>query len=322
MITGKTPQAVAGGVASALCILAAVVGGPVALFLSWVAAVPLYMVGLSSGPAFALRGAAVGAVTVGILWLPVLPMFLLTVAIPVVVLSWAALTPLQPAGDGSFRRLSSGQLLTLMVGYAVTIITIAGFAFAGYDGGLTGLMLATMREPLQGVMLAMDLGMSQDEIEMIAQSMAVSLPAALGIYWVLWSIVNIGIANGMLRRFGQTLRPDFGAMTVAPPAWVSGAFVVLVAVAFASGSLIEGSVTALVSRNAVVLLVLVFFLVGVSVVHVVTIGKPARVLILTLFYVLVLMSGWLALVVAGLGIIEQWARMRERSMRSRPDEED
>ena len=319
---GKIPQAVAAGIASALCGFSFFIGGPLAVLLSLVAAVPLYMVGLSLGPAYALLGAAAGTVLVAVLWLPTLPVFLLMMAIPAVVLSWAALTPLDLNGSGTAQRPESGALLALIVGYAIAIITVAGFAFAGHEGGLTGLMLATMREPLQELMSAMDVGTSPEEVEMLAEYMAMSLPAAFAVYWVVWTIANIGIANALLRRLGTTLRTDFNVLTVTPPAWTSIAFVGLVAVSFVAETTLEGSVTAMVARNAVILMVLIFFLVGVSVVHVITIGRPARGLILTLFYGLVLVSVWLALVVAGLGIIEQWARLREKTLRNRPDEED
>jgi hypothetical protein len=322
MNAGRSLQAIIGGLGSGLCLLTFAVGGPLALFLSWIAAVPLFVVGLSMGPGYVLRGAIAGALAVGVFWMPALTLFVLVIGLPVVALTWAALTPMDLVGDGKPRLPDSGTLLVLMVGYATLIITVAAFAFSGYQGGLTGLLLTHMREPLQGVLVAMDLGFTDEEVERLAQSMAVSLPSALGLYWVLWTIVNMAVANSLLKRAGKSLRPDFGVLSLTPPPWASLVFMVLIAVSYATGITVPESVTAVVARNAVVLMMLVFFLVGLSVVHTITIARPGRMLILTLFYVLILASGWLALFVAGLGIIEQWVRLRERYASGRTDEED
>ena len=64
--------------------------------------------------------------------------------------------------------------------------------------------------------------------------------------------------------------------------------------------------------NLAIFLVIPFFFVGLAVVHAWCRGKSAGTFMLIAFYVVMVFFGWLVLVIAVLGLIEQWVGLRRR----------
>jgi len=125
--------------------------------------------------------------------------------------------------------------------------------------------------------------------------------------WVLMLLVNVALAQAILTRRGQALRPTPGLSELELPDWAAGAFALALVAAVASSSLLGdlGATVALVLGVA-------YFLAGLGVVHAATRGRPRRGLMLALFYGVLLLFGWAAFLVAGLGVIDQWAGLRRR----------
>jgi hypothetical protein len=70
---------------------------------------------------------------------------------------------------------------------------------------------------------------------------------------------------------------------------------------------------AFAARNSALALLVPYFLVGLAVVHVWARQWPSRLMILVGFYLLMVLFGGIGmLLVAGLGFMEQWLRLRRR----------
>jgi uncharacterized protein YybS (DUF2232 family) len=139
-------------------------------------------------------------------------------------------------------------------------------------------------------------------------------PAMILISWLLMTSINAVLAQGVLSRSGKALRPSpkYGLITL--PDFASWAFI-----ACAAATVLSDGDVAYIARNLTVVTALPFLALGLTVVH-----KAVRLTrfsgaLLAAFYLLLLLSVWVALPVIGLGLIEQWVGLRNR-MPSQPPE--
>lgn len=130
------------------------------------------------------------------------------------------------------------------------------------------------------------------------------LAAAL---WALMLLLNAVFAQGLLAKGGRNLRPTPRLRELRLPDWLSWALVVVALIA-----LIAPGEIGFVSRNLVFVLAVPFFFLGLAVVHTMAGLTPAAAALLSLIYLVIIFTGWFALVIAGLGILEQWVGLKDR----------
>ena len=65
-------------------------------------------------------------------------------------------------------------------------------------------------------------------------------------------------------------------------------------------------------RNLVMILAVPYFLVGLAVAHSLVARLPSPGMLLAVFYIVVIFSGWAMMAIAGVGLIEQWVGLRRR----------
>ena len=126
-------------------------------------------------------------------------------------------------------------------------------------------------------------------------------------------VLNMATAQALLARGGRNIRPSPRFRELTLPDMLSWALVVCALIALVS----SGELT-YVARNATIALTIPFFLLGLSVVHTLAGRTPLPGALLALTYLVVILSGWIALIIAGMGILEQWVGLRKRL--DKPDE--
>jgi hypothetical protein len=141
--------------------------------------------------------------------------------------------------------------------------------------------------------------------------------------YLLLSIVNATITQGILNRAGLSLRPSPSYVTMELPRWLSGALAAALAM-----TILPGAVGVL-GQNAVMVLSIPFLLLGLTVIH--TISRrspnPGKVLVAIYFalFLLVVLVNFslpiLALLIL-LGIVEQWTSLRQRFAAPGTNQED
>jgi hypothetical protein len=168
--------------------------------------------------------------------------------------------------------------------------------------------VATLEQAMVETATALSGGQPQAPVIEVFRRMAVLIPGMVLTSWLVMTILNGALAQGLLRRGGRNLRPSLGLASLDLPSWTSGAFALSLVAAFLSTSLLGE-----VGTTVALLLGFAYFLVGLGVAHALTRGRPLRGLMLTLIYGAVLLLGWPAVILAGLGVIEQWAGLRRRA---------
>jgi hypothetical protein len=137
-------------------------------------------------------------------------------------------------------------------------------------------------------------------------------PGTVGTSWVLMTVLNAVFAQKLLVRLGQNIRPSPAYAELVLPQWASWPLV-LSAGAALTGPLLGMEDLGYIGRNTAMVMALPYFFLGLAVIHTLARQVTATGPILFAVYLVVLISGWAALVVAGVGIVEQWIGLRDRS---------
>ena len=142
--------------------------------------------------------------------------------------------------------------------------------------------------------------------------LARALPAAIAVVWLVITLFNLWIAGLIVDASGRALRPwpDLNAFELP------NGLVVVFAVALAA-SFLPG-LAGLIATGLAGALLLAYVLQGLAVIHVYSRGTPMRGLLLATVYLGILLLGWVALLVAILGLAEPLFSIRERANRNAP----
>lgn len=304
--------AVGGGIVSALFHLSVLFGGMGALILGYLAPFPLFLVGLWLGAgAAAIAGAVGAAVTLAVSGsLLVSGSFVITGALPVAVVVRQALLA-RSRSDGSLEWYPPGLLVTVLTGIGVAGFLAALLLASGEPGGLEGLVRAVLGG-IAAQLAPPDVEVPGGDAFWIAPA----LPGLVAVSWLLMTVVNGTLAQGVLMRFGRNRRPGMRLVELVLPPWLAPAF----AAASALALLVEGTF-GFVALNVALILSVPFLFAGLAVVHAFARRRPARVPVLVGFYMFLVLFGWPVVVVIGLGVIEQWMGLRRR-WSSGPRQED
>ena len=141
-----------------------------------------------------------------------------------------------------------------------------------------------------------------------AEMLTPLFPGALAASWVIMTVVNGVMAQGLVARMEKNLRPRPKYSAIDLPHWLSWPLVISAAVALAGSGEWE-----YIGRNAAMVFATPYFLLGLAVVHSLARRVSYTGPLLVVFYLVIVVSLWATLVVAGIGVVEQWYGLRGRT---------
>ena len=295
--------AVAAGVVSALAALAFLAASPLALVFVYVAPLPLFLVGLSLGPGAGIVAGASGVATAGALGGVVAAiMYAFIHALPACLASRQALAR-RLGPDGAPGWYPPGAILctlSLLAGAALVLSSIAGNLF---DSGTEAIVASHLDRGFR--IMVPQLGSA--ERAAVVERLAPMFPGAVGASWMMMAIVNGLVAQSLLARMGLSQRPRLPFADLWLPAWASWPLV-----GFALVSLLGADELRYLGRNGAMIAAVPYFLMGLAVTHAVAGWRGLPVLPLVAFYLVVVISDWAKLLVAGVGVAEHWVGLRSR----------
>lgn len=294
--------AVAFGAASGFLFLSLLSGSLAAMLLVNLTQLPLFMAGLMLGPQAAAIAGATGALeALGATSLNGALLFAIAYACPVVLVSWQALR-WRADESGTVWWYPPGHLIAWLVALALASIAAGAVVTMGAEGGYEGAVRAMLEEQLQLLF-----GGDAPHDAQTTAAMAALFPGAGAATWMLLTGANATLAQRILVWWRRNRRPTPDIVDVELPRWI----VIALGLALAGALLLPGSLGYL-GRNALPVLGLAFFVAGLAVVHAAArrIGPTGP--ILGIVYVLILFVSPVAIAVAALGLIEQWAGLRRR----------
>lgn len=286
--------------------------------LFYLAPLPLCLAGLGWGGGAAIVAALSGTVVVAAaLGLGTGALYALSFAAPAALLTHlillsrpAAAAPDQAAGG--LEWYPPGRLVAwaaVLAGLLAAILVLA----LGYDQ-------ETYRESIRQMLSHSTLKeldrdgtlFTEENIANLANVLARALPAAFAIIWLTVTLFNLWMAGLIVEASGRALRPWPDLHGLELP----NSLVLLFAGALAA-SFIPG-LPGLLATGFAGALLFAYVLQGLSVIHVYSQGVPMRWLLLATVYLGILFLGWLAIVVAILGLAEPLLGLRRRAQPGNP----
>jgi hypothetical protein len=284
------------GAAAALLFASVVSGSIAAVFLFYLAPLPILVAALGwshlAGLIAAASATAVNAIIPGVFF----------TAVPVIAFGawWLGYLALlaRPAANGAALEWYPVGRLVLWAAVIGTLVVAAVVPYFGADLESVRAFLRKAYERLIPDASLIDI-------------LVVAVPAAWAVFSTIVLLVNLWLAARAVGISGRLKRPwpDLAALMLPPAA--SG----LLAVAIA-GSLLPDLPGVLAGAFAASLL-MVFAIVGLAVMHAITRGMPSRPIALAGLYAATLVVGWPLLAMALLGLADTILDVRGRLARKR-----
>jgi hypothetical protein len=299
------------GLVSAALFASAATATAFAGVLFYLAPLPLCLAGLGWGGMAALFSALTGTVVIAASLGPATAaVFALSIAAPTALLTHLTLLS-RPAAT------PHGQVIGALEWYPPGRIVGWAALMAGLLAGILVLMIGDQeayRESIRQILEHSTLKeldrdgtlFTQEAIASLSNVLARALPAAFAVIWLTITLFNLWMAALIVEASGRALRPWPDLHGFELP----NVFVPIFAGALAA-SFLPG-LPGLLATGLAGALLFAYVLQGLAVIHVYSRGVPFRAILLAAVYLGILLLGWVALVVAILGLAEPLLGLRQR----------
>jgi hypothetical protein len=288
------------GALGACPYLIALTGSPGSMILVYLTQLPLFIAGLWLGVgASALAGLAALLILFTASNLTAAAVFAGLNIVPVVLLVRQSLLA-RTGPEDAIEWYSPGLLTAWLTGLGLAAIIASIFFFGGPED-----TEAVLREVLAPV-LSRHVDDNIPEHAELLGFMAFILPGIVASSWMVMTITNGSLAQGLLARFGASWRPSPDLAALGLPMWIP------VLLAFAAAATALSGPARFIGVNVMIVLAVPFCLAGLAVLHTLArrLSRPAIPLVT--FYVLAGVFGWPLLVVALLGLLDSSLGLRRR----------
>lgn len=300
------------GLVSAALFTSAATATSLAGILFYLAPLPLCLAGLGWGGMAALLSALTGTVVVAAsLGAATAAVFALSIAAPTALLAHLALLS-RPAAT------PNGQVVGALEWYPPGRIVGWAALIAGLLAGILVLTVGydqeayrdTIRQILEhSTLKELDRNgtvFTEEAIASLSSVLARALPAAFAVIWLTITLFNLWIAALIVDASGRALRPWPDLRGFELPNALVPIFAAALAASFLPG------LPGLLATGLAGALLFAYVLQGLAVIHLYSHGLPFRAVLLTAVYLGILLLGWVALVVAILGLAEPLLGLRQR----------
>jgi hypothetical protein len=295
------------GLAAALLFLSPIGGTFLAFPLFALCGLPLAIVGLAWNSLAAVVGAAVAALVIGFFFSPAsAAVYLLLFGLPIAWLCHLAGLS-RPADGGGVDWYPTGRmLLHAAIAVAISLILIGvifGFDPVALTAEMTDAFTRWIAESPNATGIP-----TAEEVEPFVRFNVAAMPFTMSALLLLTVVFNMWLGSRVADASGRLRRPR-------PPLWT--ALMPVEGVALLAAALVVAFVPGGIGHAAGALtgaLGAAFGLIGLAVIHAVTMTNNARILILVTTYVLLVLFGFPILFLALLGLAESFFHFRARRL--------
>jgi hypothetical protein len=280
--------------------LVALTGPPGSMILVYLTQLPLFVAGLWLGiGAAALAGLAASLILIAASNLMAAAVFAGLNVVPVVLLVRQSLLARTDAA-GEIEWYSPGLLTAWLTGLGLAAIAASMLLLGGPEG-----VQAALGEVLAPV-LSRHVDENIPEHDELLGFLTFVLPGVVASSWMVMTVSNGSLAQGLLSRFGASWRPSPDLAALGLPMWIP------VLLAFAAGATALGGTARFLGINVMIVLAVPFCLAGLAVLHTLARRFSRPAIPLVTFYVLAGVFGWPLLVIALLGLLDSSLGLRRR----------
>lgn len=310
------------GLVSAVLFASTMTGSALAIALFYITALPGFLAGLGWGTSAAIIAAATAAALTGVLLTPLAGLgYFLTLGLPIAVLCNLALLarPSHEAAGGSAQGANAmewyppGRIvawIALMAGSVAALsVPLFGLDVETYRANLQQILDKTFFNQLPG---GLPPGMTKEQMGPVIELLIRALPAASAIVWLAVMILNMWSAAKIVAASGRLIRPWPDLTMMSYPRPLALGFVASLLGTFTPG------VFGIIATGFAGAFLVAYVLLGLVILHVMARQSPFRHIILGTLYLGIFLFGWVALVVAMIGIGDPMFKFRERALNRNP----
>jgi hypothetical protein len=276
------------------------------LILAYLSPLLLYLVGFSLGAPIVLVAMATGTLVAVLAGggLDAMAYAVLNAAPAALIVRLSLMA--RPSDNGQTKQwYPAGHLLTWLVAGA-SVLFMAVLAWTSQNEGGLWYGLENFMQGMVQTFAASGNKVPSSQLQEVVGQMSSWLPAMVGISWMTMHVINGTLAMGLAIRFGWNLRPPADIAHLQIPKSLVYALGIALASAFLSDMM------GMMARTIAVYLLYPYIFAGLGMVHLLSRLTKARTALLLVFYLLLFVLGWPLVLVAGLGIIDQWVGLRNR----------
>ena len=267
-------------------------GTPGSLILVYLSQLPLFVGGLWGG----VTTAALAGLTASLMLLAASNIIAVIVfaalnVVPVILLVRQALLA-RPGADGTNEWYPPGLLAAWLTGLGLMGIIVTLLVFGGPDD--IQVIVRNILSPALDRLF--DEGIPGREE--LAGHLAMIMPGVVIASWMVMTLTNGTLAQGLLTRFGASWRPSPALAALELPGW----FPVLLLLAATATAL--GGVMRFLGVNAIIILSVPFCLAGLAVLHAIAYRFSRPAVPLVGIYILAGLFGWPLVLVSVLGLLD------------------
>ncbi|GBE43807.1 hypothetical protein BMS3Bbin10_01888 [bacterium BMS3Bbin10] len=305
------------GLVSAVLFASTMTGSALAMMLFYITALPGFLAGLGWGTTAAITAAVTGTALTAVLLAPLAGLgYFLTLGLPIAILCHLALL----ARPGNKTGGDSGQAAAMEwypPGRIIAWTALMAGGVAALSVPLFGMDVETYRANLQQILDKTFLnqlpggtppGMSKEQMGPVIELLIRALPAASAIVWLAIMLLNMWTAAKIAAASGRLIRPWPDLTMMSYPGPLALGFVAALLGTFTPGIL------GIVATGFAGAFLVAYVLLGLVVLHVMARQSPFRHIIIGTLYLGIFLFGWVALVVAMIGIGDPIFKLRERTL--------
>lgn len=309
---------VGAGLVSAVLFASTMTGSMLAMMLFYITALPGFLAGLGWGTHAAIIAALVGSGLASVLLAPLAGLgFFLTLGLPIAILCHFALLA-RPADEAESAPASApaGAMQWYPPGRIVALTALMAGSVAALSVPLFGMDVETYRASLQEILdktflsQLPDMGeiaLDKEKLAPVIELLIRALPAASAIVWFCIMLLNMWSAARIVTVSGRSIRPWPDLRLMSYPGIFALGFVASLIGTFSPG------IMGIIATGFAGAFLIAYVLLGLVIVHVMARKSPFRFMFLSTLYVGMFLFGWVALVVAVVGVSDPMFKFRERT---------
>jgi len=311
------------GLASAVLFLSSATGSLLAMMLFFLAALPGFLAGLGWGWFAALISAASASLLIAALIGPAAGLvYFSTLGLPVALLCYLALLarPAEAqagAADGTPQAANPQAIEWYPVGRIVSWATLMAGGIAALSIPLLGFDAETYRQTARAYFdtaivsqLPAPEGkpVNKEKLEPLIDIMIAILPATSAMVWLTIMTTNMWAAGRIAQASGRAIRPMPDLSTMTYPTHMPLAFIASILLTFLPG------IAGIVATGFAGAFLLAYIFMGLTVMHTLVRASPLRPFLLAILYLSMIFIGWIALLIAMIGLGEPVFKLRQRAL--------
>jgi len=308
------------GLVSAVLFASTLTGTVLAMMLFYLTALPGFLAGLGWGTQAAIITALVGSGLTSVLLSPVTGLgYFLTLGLPIAILCHFALLA-RPANEaeGASASTPAGAMDWYPPGRIIAITTLMAGCVAALSVPILGMDAETYRTNLQEILdktflsrlpESGNITLDKEEMGPVIDMLIRALPAASAIVWFSIMLLNMWSAARIATVSGRSIRPWPDLSMMSYPNKFALGFVASLIGTFSPG------IFGIIATGFVGAFLIAYILLGLVVLHVLARYTAFKFALLGALYMGIFLFGWVAIVVAIVGIGDPIFKLRERAAR-------